>query len=108
MGVPLLSSFSKAVGVFLIKEAPVMTRPEWECQNLSLVQLLVIHASGGQHFLSDSQMYKDSLDIPHSSNESSVLPPILIERNADAYIKTTGGLRTPLTWRNNTTELSKN
>ena len=79
MGVPLLSSFSKAVGVFLIKEAPVMTRPEWECQNLSLVQLLVIHASGGQHFLSDFQMYKVSLDLSHSHRKSSTLPPILID-----------------------------
>ena len=27
-----------------------------------------------------------------------------LERNADAYIKTTGGVRTPSTWRNNTTD----
>lgn len=27
-----------------------------------------------------------------------------LERNADAYIKTTEGFRTPSTWRNNTTD----
>ena len=70
VGVSLLSPFFlQSSGIIFYWELSAKTRAEWECQNLGLVQLLVMHTGGGQHILSDSQMYKDSLDLPHSLNE---------------------------------------
>ena len=89
MGVSLFSPFfpQSSWEFYFIESCLQRLELSGECQNLGLVQLLAMPTGGGA---SNCQRYKDSLDLPHSLKELSVLPPILIGPRFGAWIE---GLR---------------